>query len=1851
MSASEKHTPSSDFNAQIDAACDALESAWRQGESPNWRDFVVGTCTDEQQSCCVDLIAVDMEWRHKAQLPVRAEDYLAHVSGEPSPAVQASIIRHEFELRLRRGDKSGPEEYFQRFPELSDVLSTMFPKEASTSKPASSSSRPGKRMKPTADEFSERLTESGILSAEQVDNLRKATGLTAAAASAETLAKQLVKAGKLTKFQAQLAYNDKTKKLVMGSYVILEKLGEGGMGQVYKARHKRMKREVALKVLAPQFVKDEAALQRFHREVEAAARLNHPNIVTAHDADEARGTHYLVMELVSGDDLSQLVSKSGPLSVTKAVDCVLQAARGLAYAHGQNVVHRDIKPSNLLLDKDGTVKILDMGLARFDETGNDDVAAAALTGTGMLMGTVDYMAPEQALDSKTADHRADIYSLGCTLYFLLTGQPMYGEDTVMKRIMAHQNAAIPKLPVEDDELQMLFEQMVAKKVEDRIEPAQIVVAALEAWMAREAAAAEATPEPLDETFIQPAADTSPTASEFQATVVPEKSPANIQPLESSEPAADPSVGPDSAVHIDNDSAVPLPSKPRPPRNGRAKPNAKPSAAGSGGLFSNRKLLLAGSGGIAALLLLATIIFKFSTRDGTVIVELDGDVEIATVEIDERRVEFSPDGSDKRLKFSVPSGSHELTITTADGLELTTELGEKPLEIKAGGNATLKAWVENVSDRVELSKLEWSLPEDAPAPAVAPFDTAQARRYQKEWAEYLGVSTGTARKLPGGAVIDFVLIPPGEFMMGSSDVERERLLEIARIQDVWHAPDRIPYEGPQHPVRITKPFYMSKCEITQEQWESVMGTNPAVHKNNPLNPVENVSWNDVQEFTSKLKFDGGLPTEAQWEYATRAGTTTAKYFSDSVNIADTEMLDHVWSNQNSTEKTHPVGALQPNPFGLHDVYGNVWEWVADLRGRYNATAIPTEDPLEALNGNARVRRGGCYFDGGLIGRSACRYSLPSRMRKGDTGFRLAATIKFPAEAKSWKGLLGDAAKVKPEDAAYKPTASTPYPRPKYNPAPLPKIGTWEPNGTADINKQFPDRAISDSASLPGLALRPAKLSGVKRWNVTTSTPRGGPYVADFSPDGKLLAIGSSDGHVRIYDAATLELRHLLPGIEFQHGVQCLDWHPDGKSVVVGTQVGRMAIWDLSSVPRLTENEKFAGLRSVQFSPDGEKLVVDSNGYRLKVVDLSTNKVTHVSLAGNELVYNAGNVVWSPDGTMLASLHEDKSLRIWTADGKLVQKVDGFAGFVYPGHGIQWSPSGEWIGVIDSGKPKQIQIVSPDGKRGKPVELNSVSDLRVFGWTNDGSKLYALSHNGISDVDFATRGVQTMGLKNLGVLAVNPADGSIVCIADANSKYYVLSVFDRELQQIASRKCGKRTWKAVWSPDENGFIAATVYEFLYFDSTGKMISELGTSYGNNPVVAWHPSAKKAVMGSHLLEGVYVGEVAGKMKFKDSVKCSSLSWSHDGRYWVAGMNGESEFHVYDDRGTRIKRVACPAASPVVSFHPNIDLLLVECGQEVFITSAANNWQLEPAIELENDTLTVEWNSAGDKVFFRYNGIYSFDGSEFKKLDLPTPDHCGWNGNDTLRASCMNSRLLIHDGKDDSRLASLESIVGSFVTTSMHPSRDLFLTTHSDHSIIAWDLQEADAYWRTVFLEDGQSITISAAGQIMHGDRKLVDEQLVYYVENKDGTIETLTPTEFEKRIGESIYVPEPPSPLVGETPKAVEQEASQPRAALGSDERKELFNLLRSVIRVDTGRMAQVNATDDFLKTPSAEKWSDVREQATNNRTKLRTVIAQIEELNSEFVVDEMETYRQLMIDLDAKALGLQIKSTSELCRSQG
>lgn len=332
------------------------------------------------------------------------------------------------------------------------------------------------------DQFAKKLSSSGLMTIEELQVFEASQLSSETGSAVEDLAQQLVRRYKLTEFQADVIQQTRPDPLVVGNFFIMDKIGQGGMGVVYKARPRDSHSLVALKMMTPRTAEDAVSVKRFRREVELASRLKHPHIVAALDGGEHEGREFLVMELVDGLNLGALLNVKKTLAVLSAFDHILHAARGLAYAHSERVIHRDIKPSNLLVDRSGTVKILDMGLARVVSEGSTSESSATiteLTKAGALMGTADYIAPEQALNSKNADHRADIYSLGCTMHFAFTGRAMYSGETSMEKIVAHREQPIPSLRSSRDdvapEVDRIYQRMVAKVPEDRYQSMSDVI--------------------------------------------------------------------------------------------------------------------------------------------------------------------------------------------------------------------------------------------------------------------------------------------------------------------------------------------------------------------------------------------------------------------------------------------------------------------------------------------------------------------------------------------------------------------------------------------------------------------------------------------------------------------------------------------------------------------------------------------------------------------------------------------------------------------------------------------------------------------------------------------------------------------------------------------------------------------------------------------------------------------------------------------------------------------------------------------------------------------------------------------------------------------------------------------------------------------------------------------------------------------------------------------------------------------------------------------------------------------------------------------------------------------------------
>jgi serine/threonine protein kinase/formylglycine-generating enzyme required for sulfatase activity len=725
----------------------------------------------------------------------------------------------------------------------------------------------------TLDDLRARLVASGLLSNEELDEV-----VAGDAVSSVGLLARLRRDGRLTEYQARRVCAGRVSGLVFGDYVVLEEIGTGGMGQVYRAWRRGMKRVVALKVLPERLLGSPAGAERFQREIEAAARLEHPHIVTAYDAGEHGGQPYLAMQFVAGCDLSTLVETHGPLPLWQGVDYALQAARGLAHAHRHGVVHRDVKPSNLLVDSAGVVRVSDFGLARLLRTGDK---GANLTCSDEAFGTLDYMAPEQASGAQRADARSDIYSLGCSLFRLLTGKPPFGDSVALEKLRAHERAPRPKLcdvvPAAPTTLEATLAGMIAADRDERFQSMDEVVAALESVI-------ELLPR-----------------DESSAAVA----------LGSAEAARPGSTDMDTRASTRR-------------RESAAKPGAK------------RRWIWAIP--VAALLALA-----------------------AYAVVDWRKE------TEERPAPSPPS-------TTGDG--------PAPRE---------------------------AAPSDPqpPSPAIAPFDAEEATNAQRRWAEFLSASVEFA----GPAGIKLRLIPVGEFARGLSDSEWAALGKPAR--------EEFRDELPCRRVTISRPFYLAVCETSGRQFREVVGADPRFFPNivnrqrapaGDLSdlPAFHASWLQAVAFCNLLSQRGGvpahyvidgetvtiagergfrLPTEAEWEYACRAGTETLFSTGNGIDSAQANLDDQF-------EFLSPVGSFAPNAFGLFDMHGNAaefcWDWYA---ADYYVTS-PAVDPSGPRRGSQRVVRGGSAFHSTLRCRSAARgdaYPTVGGTARCD-GFRVACDVE-------------------------------------------------------------------------------------------------------------------------------------------------------------------------------------------------------------------------------------------------------------------------------------------------------------------------------------------------------------------------------------------------------------------------------------------------------------------------------------------------------------------------------------------------------------------------------------------------------------------------------------------------------------------------------------------------------------------------------------------------------------------------------------------------------------------------------------------------------------------------------------------
>lgn len=460
----------------------------------------------------IELIKIDLDYRWKQGSKPRADagaatptalppqplldDYLCCLPElGPPEQLPPDLISAEYSARLAWGDRASHQDYRLRFPAqaaaLGPLLRELDAERASDVCKAVPLIPVAQQALSTTD-FLAVVRETGLMNAEQLDPLLRDH----AQVDVQILARHLIDNDRLTPYQATQILQGKGRDLVLGPYIVLEFLGEGMRGQVYKVRHQRMRRVTALKVIRKELLADPEVVRRFYTEIQAISQMSHPNVVHAYDAGPVGQTHFLAMEYVEGIDLGRLIKTRGPLAVDVACEYLRQAALGLQHAHEYGMVHRDIKPVNLLVGRaarsgEDIIKILDLGLARVirlpGEMASPAVSSGTCTPEGTMMGTPDYMSPEQAFAPQDADIRSDLYSLGCTFYYLLAAKVPFPGGTIFQKVDMHRSQppqAIDRLrPGLPANVVHIVGKLMAKRPEDRFQTPAELLAALPAPLA------------------------------------------------------------------------------------------------------------------------------------------------------------------------------------------------------------------------------------------------------------------------------------------------------------------------------------------------------------------------------------------------------------------------------------------------------------------------------------------------------------------------------------------------------------------------------------------------------------------------------------------------------------------------------------------------------------------------------------------------------------------------------------------------------------------------------------------------------------------------------------------------------------------------------------------------------------------------------------------------------------------------------------------------------------------------------------------------------------------------------------------------------------------------------------------------------------------------------------------------------------------------------------------------------------------------------------------------------------------------------------------------------------------------
>lgn len=1151
----------------------------------------------------------------------------------------------------------------------------------------------------------------------------------------------------------------------LGDYRVLQVLGSGGMGVVYRAEDLRLRRQVALKVMKPVVAANPEARIRFLHEAEATAAIEHDNIVTIYQVGEDNGVPFFAMQLLKGESLQRRIEREGRLSEAEVLRIGSEIADGLHVAHARGLIHRDIKPDNIWLQEgNGRVRIVDFGLVRnsADETG--------LTQSGIVLGTPKYMAPEQA-QGESVDARCDLFSLGSVLYRMASGRaPFEGTNLTATLIAVAHEDPRPLAEIAPELSKGLTEIITKLLHKDR--------------SLRPASAAE-----VSHTLkgLQQKAESVLTQSEQKHT-----SPAEVESELAPKPFA-----------------------------AKSNHGANPPRA---------RKMLAGLGGFAVLILMAVLVIKLRTKDGVVVIELNSTVPVTQVEIDGTEVKFQTDESGRTLTLAVPEGSHELVLKTSEGLSLTTELGQKPVQVETSETTKVRAWLEA-----------------------------------------------------------------------------------------------------------------------------------------PSNSKKN-------------------------------STESAAMAADSKALKPTD---------------HPT---------------------------MKATTSPSAD-------------------------------------------------KTPAET---------------------------------------KLGNWKPGPDMPwAEMQVPQ--LAEGNFVPGLIDRPAVFEGFRSWNIETRFSRSKMGTAEYSPDGQWLATGSIDGHIRIYDAKTLALKTLLPGLGIATGVVDLSWHPDSRRIAASCDGERVfRIWTLDGhVAYEKQTDYSSSYNAVQWMPDGQNLICAGRSVIEVRKPNGTLAKTLFSADQSACLHTAEVAVCANNHAEFACVQPD-GVKIWNINSGDHRRIgDGPGKRIMIGHSIAWS-SANIISIADSDG-----IVLYEGENHSTVRrLKCVNEPATVAWHPDGIHLAAWVFDRIAVVD-AVRDEVSPRADWLEVLAHSSElptglewspDGKQIVAASGQ-----LNICDGSLTRVTFSSGTKTQFTTGVSshPTDDEFLTvsgATGSDILRWSSDGHFRERFVLPQKDVSLrgIRWNPAGSTFLAwgNDNSGGGVWLGNRGETIREVVAERCSSGTWNPAGDLAALGFDS-GKICIIKATGELVQELQLETKETAHVAWSSKNNLVAQAGKQFFrIDTDGTEFRAkrltEVAIPFEG-TFLPRWNVAGSFIDTWNGGGTSIRVPADGDSPATTNEHCvpaAWNPAGTA-ALCVvepNACLSLHS--IDNKLLRRRGTNGAHYWNAADylPSGNLILVGNDQGLVSGVDPETLLPEWTAAILPDNKTVTISAAGQFIDGDQKAADEQLVYVTVDTTGKYQTLTRDEFE-------------------------------------------------------------------------------------------------------------------------------------------